>query len=54
MLVLDGRRKLSILLLIVSSILSLDANFLDRLSIIIPWFWTKYLKGEKLLEELLP
>jgi hypothetical protein len=54
MLVLDGRRKLSILLLIVSSILSLEANFLDRLSIILPWFWAKSLKGEKVLEELLP
>jgi hypothetical protein len=46
--------KLSILLLIVLSILSLEANFLDRLSIILPWFWIKSLKGEKLLEELLP
>jgi hypothetical protein len=46
--------KLSILLLKVLSILSLEANFLDRLSIILPWFWIKSLKGEKLLEELLP
>jgi hypothetical protein len=53
MLVLDGRRKLSILVLIVSSILSLEDNFLDRLSIILPWFWTKSPKGEKLLEEFI-
>jgi hypothetical protein len=46
--------KLPILLLIVSNILSLEANFLDRLSITLPWFWTKSLKGGKLLEELLP
>jgi hypothetical protein len=46
--------KLSILLLLVSSILSLEANFLDRLSITLPWFSNKSLKGEKLLEDLLP
>jgi hypothetical protein len=51
---LMAEEKLSILLLIISSILSLEANFLDRLSIILPWFWTKSLKGEKLLEKLLP
>jgi hypothetical protein len=49
-----AREKLSILLVIVFSILSLEANFLDKLSIILHWFWTKSLKGEKLLEELLP
>jgi hypothetical protein len=54
MLGLDGRRKAFILLPIVWSILSLEANFLDRLSIILPWFWTKSLKSDKLLEELLP
>jgi hypothetical protein len=46
-----AEEKLSILLLIVSIILSLEANFLDRLPIIPPWFWTNSLKGEKLLEE---
>jgi hypothetical protein len=51
---LTAEEKLSILLLIVLSILSLEANFLDKLSIILPWFWTKSLKGEKLLEEILP
>jgi hypothetical protein len=49
-----AEEKLSILLLIVLSILSLEANFLDKLSIILPWFWTKSFRGEKLLEELLP
>jgi hypothetical protein len=49
-----AEEKLSILLLIVLRILSLEANFLDKLYIILPWFWTKSLKGEKLLEELLP
>jgi hypothetical protein len=44
MLVLDGRKKLSILLLIVSSILSLEANFLDRLSIILLGFGLSPLK----------
>jgi hypothetical protein len=39
-----AEEKLSILLPIVSSILSLEANFLDRLSIILPWFWTTSLK----------
>jgi hypothetical protein len=48
-----AEEKLSILLLIVSSKL-LEANLLDRLSIILPWFWTKSLKGEKLFEGLLP
>jgi hypothetical protein len=54
MLVLDGRRKTFHFITNSSSILSLQANFLDRLSIILPWFWTKSLNGEKLLEELLP
>jgi hypothetical protein len=49
-----AEEKLSILLLIVLSILSLEANFLDKLSIILPWFWTKSLNGEKLYEEILP
>jgi hypothetical protein len=49
-----AKEKLSILLLMVLRILSLEDNFLDILSIILPWFWTKSLKGEKLLEELLP
>jgi hypothetical protein len=49
-----AEETLSILLLIVLSILSLEANFLDRLSTILLWFWTKSLKGEKLFEELLP
>jgi hypothetical protein len=37
--------KLSILLLIISSTLSLDANFLDRLSLNFPWLSTNSLKG---------
>jgi hypothetical protein len=45
--------KLSILLLIVSSVLSLDANFLDRLSINFPWLSTNSLRGG-ILKELLP
>jgi hypothetical protein len=46
MLVLEAEKLNSILLLKVLSILSFEANFLDRLSIILPWFWTKSLKGE--------
>jgi hypothetical protein len=47
-----GEEKISTLLLIVLSILSLEANFLDRLSIILPLFCTKSLKSEKLLDYL--
>jgi hypothetical protein len=46
MLVLDGRRKTFHFITNSSSILSLQANFLDRLSIILPWFWTKSLNSE--------
>jgi hypothetical protein len=45
--------KLYILLLIISNVLSLDANFLDRLSINFPWLSTNSLKGGW-LKELLP
>jgi hypothetical protein len=54
MLVLDDRRKTFHFITNSFEHLSLEANFLDKLSIILPWFWNKSIKGEKLLEELLP
>ena len=47
--------KLSILLFMFSKILSLDANFLDKLSIILAWLEINSLKGGRLkLLKLLP
>jgi hypothetical protein len=46
--------KLSILLLMVSSILSLEANFLDIWSSSLDWLVTNSLKGVPKLLNLLP